>query len=257
LYIRSDAILLKQLRADGDLLSGIYAAAFRLFDGYSQIAVIISGVLLPVFSAMLQRNENLLPVLKASIWMLVPPAVLAAATGFFFPGQIVSLLYREHLTETADALSMLLAATIPFSFSLIAGTLLTAQGSLRQLIFVAGLCVALCLISNFLLIPGYGVQAPVRIAVFIHGISAIFLLFYTRKILGVFPEWSFWFKLFLAAACIFGCVYMAKAFGTAGLIIAGAVFASTAAGLAFRFRTQILKKLGELRNTAKGNQNEN
>jgi len=57
-YNRIDPVLIERIRIDdGELQSGIYAKAFRLFDASNQIAFLFAVLLLPIFSNMIKNNK--------------------------------------------------------------------------------------------------------------------------------------------------------------------------------------------------------
>lgn len=194
-YTRIDAVLLDQLIRDGKTQAGIYAAAFRLFDAYSQIIIIFTGILLPVFARQLKLKDDVTPVLKTSLSVLLFSAIAVAISGYWFSGPLSSLLYKQNVMETGIVLSVLLWALIPFVISMVMGVLLTAGGSMKALNIVAVMCLVLNLLLNLCLIPQIGAKGAAITAIAVHSLSALLLSYIAYKRLNTFTGYSIIIRL--------------------------------------------------------------
>ncbi len=148
-YAKIDTVLLKELHPNGNSEVGIYAAGYRLLDALNMIAVLFSGILYPIFARMIKLKEDLNSLVRLSFSLLVIPSV-------FFSTEIMSLLYDQHIEESAMVFRVLILSFISISNSYIFGTLLTANGSIRLLNTFALTGVILNMILNLVLIPSYG-----------------------------------------------------------------------------------------------------
>lgn len=194
-YNRFDAVLLKSLLPDGDLQVGIYAHSFRILDAISQFSMLFATLLLPMFSKMLKNNENISELTRFSFFLLIAPAIIFVVSSIYYNEQIISLLYDDHLEASSQVFPILISAFIPISTTYIFGTLLTANGSLKQLNIIAGIGVVINLSLNLILIKLLEAKGAAISALITQGITAIMQLvlaivvfkikFTLRKILSV------------------------------------------------------------------------
>lgn len=155
-YMKADTVLLKELNSNGNTEVGIYAAAYRLIDAMNMIAVLFAGLLYPIFSKMIKLGENINGMIKTGMALLVLPAAIFTCSSFFYRYEIISLLYENHVAESARIFGILLFSFIPICNSYIFGTLLTANGNIRLLNKIAFAGVCLNITANLVVIPLYG-----------------------------------------------------------------------------------------------------
>lgn len=197
IYTRADGFLIDQLHPNGKTESGIYAAGFRLFDAYSQIIIIFSGILLPVFARQLKNNERTEPSLITVLNLLIFISGIITILCIYFSLQIAEILYSQKIAETARILKILMAAIIPFLISLIMGSLLTANGNLKALNWVALISVIINLTLNFILIPMHGSFGASISMIATHSFSAICLSILAYSRIKIKVNSMFWFKLLI------------------------------------------------------------
>lgn len=154
-YYRLDAIMLDLMLPDGEQQSAIYAQAYRLLDASSQIGVLFAGLLLPMFASMIIKKQKLDELLQLSFTLLFLPAFILALFCFFFSEDIIHLLYHNYSASSSNVLTILMFCFVAISGTYIYGTLLTSNGSLRQLNTIAIIGLLLNLILNLILIPSY------------------------------------------------------------------------------------------------------
>lgn len=156
IYTRIDGILLHELGSNGNVQAGIYAKGFRLLDALYMFGMIFAGLLFPMFSNVLHESMH-----------KVRELVLISAN-FLMSGVIVVVfiltLHSEYILQfiyTSDA-----EATLPFSWLMLSfigiamnfvfGTLLTANGNLKELNIISAIGVLINISLNIFLIPKYG-----------------------------------------------------------------------------------------------------
>lgn len=156
-YNRLDPILLRELLPDGAVQSGNYAEAFRLLDALSMVAYLVSIPLLPTFVRLLQdRDFTQTHTVARKVFLLlmlfaVPVAVLCSC----FSQEIIQILYHHNVEASAAVFRVIIFCLIPISITYIFGTLLTANGNLRQLNILAALTLLLNILANLVLIPRF------------------------------------------------------------------------------------------------------
>lgn len=153
-YNRIDTVMIERMlpKGVGDVQSGIYAQAFRLLDATNMIAFLTAGMLLPIFSRMLKHKESVESLVKLISTLLLTPAIVIGVGCVFYSKELMGLLYQVHVEESAKIFSLLMLSFIAVSTTYIFGTLLTANGNMKQLNTMAAFGMILNITLNFLLI---------------------------------------------------------------------------------------------------------
>ncbi len=177
-YNRVDSVMLERMLPNGKHQAGIYAQAFRVLEALSMFGFLFAGLLLPMFSKMLKKKENVSSLVYLAFSLIIIPALIVAAIAFVYGNQLMQLLY--HSSEAASIFGILMTGYIAIAASYIFGTLLTANGSLKALNIMAAFALVLNVVLNIFLIPRYGAMgsaiasASTQVAT---GITQIFLSF--------------------------------------------------------------------------------
>lgn len=134
-YNRIDSVLLERLLPDpvGKMQAGIYAQAFRLLDAFAMFGALFAGLLLPMFARMIKKRDDLVQLVQLAYLLIIVPAILVGVAANFYGYEIMELLYQEHIEQSAPILGILMAGFIGIATTYIFGTLLTANGNLKQL----------------------------------------------------------------------------------------------------------------------------
>jgi O-antigen/teichoic acid export membrane protein len=156
-YNRLDPVMLEYLlpKEIGNEQVGIYASGFRLLDAANMIAYLFGVLLVPIFSKMIKKKQPIEHMLKLSFTLIITLAVIVGFGLFFYSRELMDLLYDTHIEESTRVFRLLIPAFIAVSTTYIFGTLLTANGNLRQLNIIAFSGLIINLIMNYLLIPGF------------------------------------------------------------------------------------------------------
>ncbi len=157
LYNRIDSVMLERMLPGsiGREQAGIYAQAFRLLDAVSMFGMLFAGLLLPIFSKMIKQQEPIGQMVKLSYTLLIVPAIIIAVSSLYYDHEIMSLLYTSNTDFSADILGILMIGFTGIATTYIFGTLLTANGSLKQLNLMAMAGMILNVTLNLILIPRY------------------------------------------------------------------------------------------------------
>ena len=154
-YNRIDSVMLERLLADGKMQAGIYAQSFRILDAAAMFAFLFAGLLLPIFSRMIKQEKPLNEMALLSFSLILIPALTFAVLACFYPGEIIAWMYHEHIQYSASIFPLLMLGFIPISTTYIFGTLLTANGNLKELNILAATALVINVLLNFLFIPRY------------------------------------------------------------------------------------------------------
>lgn len=187
-YNRLDAVMIERILPEGEGAeqAGIYAKAFRLLDAGNMIAYLFSVQLLPVFSRMIKFKENVENLVKLAFILLVTPALIVSVGCFFYSNEMSNLI-NHGVTDSAQEFGLLMFCFTAVSTTYIFGTLLTANGNLKQLNTMAIIGICINLVLNFILIPHYKAMGSV--------ISSVITQFFTAGIQIYFATKIFKFKI--------------------------------------------------------------
>jgi len=154
-YNRIDSVMLERMLPDGAEQAGIYASAYRILDATNMIAFLFAGLLLPIFARMLKLKEPVEEMVRLSFSLLVVPAIIIAACSYFFKSDIMAMLYEgsTHIESSSTVFGILMCCFAPIASTYIFGTLLTANGNLKELNIMASTGMAINIILNIILIP--------------------------------------------------------------------------------------------------------
>jgi len=174
--------MLERILPKGNVESGIYAQAFRIVDAVNMVPFLFAGLLLPMFSKMIKNQEPTQPLVGFSFSLLFIPAFAFTITCIVFRSELMQLLYHQFTIESSSLLGLLMLSFLFISINYIFGTLLTANGSIRQLNFIAIIGVAISLTLNLILIPHYKSFGAAIANLSTQFVVAIFQLFLAFKI---------------------------------------------------------------------------
>ena len=196
-YYRLDAIMLDLMLPDGEHQAAIYAQAYRLLDASSQIGVLFAGLLLPMFALMISKKEKLDDLVKLSFSMLFIPASILAIFCFFYGDNIINLLYDNYSPSSSNVLKILMFCFVAIAGTYIYGTLLTSNGSLKQLNSIAVIGLILNLLLNLVLIPKYKAEGSAIASLITQFIVLVVQLFICNKIFNFSVNYRYIFKVAL------------------------------------------------------------
>lgn len=188
-YNRIDTVMIERMlpKGVGDVQSGIYAQAFRLLDATNMIAFLTAGMLLPIFSRMLKHKESVESLVKLISTLLLTPAIVIGVGCVFYSKELMGLLYQVHVEESAKIFSLLMLSFIAVSTTYIFGTLLTANGNMKQLNTMAAFGMILNITLNLLLIRQFEAYGS--------AISSMITQYLTASIQVIIAQRIFKFKI--------------------------------------------------------------
>jgi len=155
IYIRADVFMVEQLCGSGGKeQAGIYVSAYRLLEvSNNMTGLMFATMLLPFFGRMLAQKENVQPIVRLAVNMLLPASFTVAVASVFFGNSIMHLLYTAATNNDKYVFGWLMASFPGWCMIYVYSTLLTANGNLRLLNKIAFAAVVVNLTLNFCLIP--------------------------------------------------------------------------------------------------------
>lgn len=167
---RADSVMLERMSSSEE--AGMYATGFRIFEAYGMISYLFAALLLPIFSRMIKANENIKELVLLSSKVLFTATWVFCIFCFLMPLDVLSLIYDQPSQHATEAFRWLMPGCLAFSMQYIYGTLLTADGQLKQLNWIMISVSLINIILNILFIPDFGAVASAQI----NGISHLIIL---------------------------------------------------------------------------------
>jgi O-antigen/teichoic acid export membrane protein len=172
-HTRVDTVLIERLLPDGKMEAGIYAAGYRLLDVGNMFGLMFASMLLPLFGRMLMEKQDVHPIIRMCVDIMLPGSFIAAIAALYFGANIMHMLYPAAGSYDGKVFALLMASFPAYCMMYIYSTLLTANGNLKLLNKIALVGVAINLVLNFALIPMYA------------AVGAAFTAFITQTSLAV------------------------------------------------------------------------
>lgn len=156
IYTRIDGVLLHELGANGNMQAGIYAKGFRLLDALYMFGMIFAGLLFPMFSNVLQESvEKVRELVLLSANFLMSGVIVVVFMIILHDQEILQLIYTSFDGAELPFIWLMLSF-IGIAMNFVFGTLLTANGNLRELNIISAIGVVINISLNIFLIPKYG-----------------------------------------------------------------------------------------------------
>jgi len=155
-YTRIDSVMIERIHPNGKEEAGIFAQGFRLLDAFFLFGMIFSNLLFPLFSKIIKQRISVLPLLTTAGNLLIGGSIVIAVFCYFNSEFVLSLIYNDEISQSIGSFKWLMLSFVGMCFTLIFGTLLTANGSLRFLNIFSFLGIIINVSLNFYLIPIYG-----------------------------------------------------------------------------------------------------
>ncbi len=193
LYTRVDSVMLEQI--SGAFENGIYAQAFRLLDAVNQLGYLFAVLLLPIFSGMFARKENVKDLVRLAFSLIFIATMTLALSGMFAAPGIMAALYTDHSELSAPVFGLLILSSVAFGSTYVFGTLLTARGNLKALNYIAVGGFAMNIVLNLILIPRYGAIGAATSTLGTQFLTAILQMYYSLKLIKIKFHRNFWSRL--------------------------------------------------------------
>jgi len=184
IYIRADVFMVEQL--SGKEQAGIYVSAYRLLEvSNNMTGLMFATMLLPFFGRMLAQREDVQPIVRLAVNMLLPASFTVAVASIFFGNSIMHLLYTAATNNDKYVFGWLMASFPGWCMIYVYSTLLTANGNLRLLNKIAFAAVVLNLSLNFYLIPHYSATGAAITAFVTETCLAVAFIITCAKMFGL------------------------------------------------------------------------
>ncbi len=226
-YTRIDVVLIRNLAAEGDLQNGIYASAYRLLEAANMMAALVAMLLLPIFSKMIARKETLSPLVQFSTGLMLLPAFAFGLITYFWQQPLIRMLNYQSTDYSGNVFGIVMLCFIPLAIMYVYGTLLTANGNLKILNYLAGLGLLLNLGINLWLIPTHQALGAAIAAIVTQGFIGISNFYFGLRQLKIRFEPSFHKSLIISLVIIFLIATLASQFSVNWVLGSSLIMGST------------------------------
>ena len=210
-YNRIDSVMIERLLPNGDVEAGIYAQSYRILDAASMISFLFAGLLLPIFSKMLKNKQPVNQLVQFSYKLIIVPAVIFVVGAILYAPDLMKLLYKgKELHYSATIFGCIIPGLLAISTTYIYGTLLTANGKLKQLNIMAASAMIINITLNFILIPRFHALGSAISSLTTQSLTAIVQILIANQIFSFKTDWKFVSVLILFTACVFGVGLLVK-----------------------------------------------
>ncbi|MBA3648169.1 MAG: oligosaccharide flippase family protein [Chitinophagales bacterium] len=187
IYSRIDGVMIEKLSPGNSIKeAGIYASAFRLLDVLNQFGYLFAVLLLPIFSRMIIKSQHVEELVKTSFTVIFITSVITACTFSTFSREIMNSLYHEGSVYSAKILSILIFSFIGTCSVFIFGTLLTANGNIKELILISLFGVIVNYTLNQILIRKYQALGAAEAS----AISNLLIAFFNLLLSVIIFKWK-------------------------------------------------------------------
>jgi len=196
-YNRFDQVLMNWLLPQqvGDHQVSLYVHGFRLLDAVSMFGVLFAGMLLPIFSRMIKMKQSVGEMVTFSFSLIIFLSLTFALSSWFYQVEIMEWMYNDYITESAPIFATLMFCFIPISTTYIFGTLLTANGSIKQLNIMAAIGMILNISLNLIMIPRFKAEGAALVSLFTQVITAIAQVIIASRVFHFSIKWKMIFKI--------------------------------------------------------------
>lgn len=205
---RLDAVLLNLLHPHGDREAGNYIQGFRLLDACWMFGILFGGLLLPIFSRLLKEKNSVSGIMTSAFNLLISAGLLMIAFTLGILEPLFNALYEDVNESTYVSWIFLSITFLPMCFTLVFGTLLTANRNLRQLNVMALITLVINITLNSILIPVYGAVGAAITTLTAQSVFGILQWLAVRNTMKEKLEHFAWLKLGSLAAVLFGMLYL-------------------------------------------------
>ena len=191
-YNRFDQVLMQKLLPDEiwQRQVSIYLHGFRFLEAASMFGVLFAGMLLPIYSRMIKMKHNVGEMVSFAYSLIIFISLTLAISSFFYQTEIMEWMRYEHVAESAPIFSILMFGFIPISTTYIFGSLLTANGSLKQLNIMAAIGMIVNISLNIILIPKHQAIGAACVSLATQSLTALAQVIIAVKIFNFKLKWK-------------------------------------------------------------------
>lgn len=242
-YNRFDTVLIERLlpHHEGIHQVSLYAHGFRLLDAVSMFGFLFAGMLLPIFSRMIKLKQSIGEMLGFAFTLIIFISLTISMSSFFYRVEIMEWMQYDYVAESAPIFATLMFGFIPITTTYIFGTLLTANGSIKELNIMAFAGMVINVSLNLILIPQFQAEGAAYVSLSTQVLTALAQVLIAVRIFRLKVKWNIILRILLYSGLVLVIGYYSRDIGNKVLGFVAMIVASTL--VAFLIKLIDLKKL--------------
>lgn len=206
-YLKGDTVILSFLRSQSEV--GLYGAAYRVLEIYSQVAMIIMGIIVPLmafnWSRNLKKEFKKYYQLSFDIIMLIALPILIFT--LIYGTQIMTLVAGAKFTLSGAPLKILSLAVFGVYLGAVFGHTAVAINKQKQTMWVYLSTAFITVIGYLIFIPIYGMYGAAWMTVFSELYTGFILFILIRRYTGTKLSYKNFGKIILAGLMMGACIW--------------------------------------------------
>jgi O-antigen/teichoic acid export membrane protein len=182
IYNRADVIIITFIK--GYSQTGLYTAAYKIFDLLNFFPAAVSYTLFPFFASLMAKNalSEVKTTLEKYIRLMVLLALPMAVGGMVLAHQLISLLtnHDPSFGPSGSVLAILIWAPA-IQFIYIPLNSLVISQLTKKAMLITGANVVVNVVGNLLLIPHFGILAAAAMTVVSESLQGVFYFYFVKQ----------------------------------------------------------------------------
>jgi len=180
IYNRIDVVLITALK--GYTQTGLYTAAYKIFDLLGFFPSVVSYTLFPFFSGLMAKKavDEVKINLEKYLRLMVAAALPMAVGGTILSARMISLVAGPGYEGAASVLSILIWAPAILFIYIPVNSLVISQLT-KKAVLITGANVIINTVGNLILIPHFGIKASAAMTVVSESLQGIFYFHFVRS----------------------------------------------------------------------------
>ena len=180
IYNRIDVVLITALK--GYVQTGLYTAAYKIFDLLGFFPAVVSYTLFPFFAGLMAKKaigevrENLEKYLR----LMAAGALPMAVGGMLLSSKLIALVAGPGYGQAAPVLAILIWAPAILFVYIPLNSLVISQLT-KKAVLITGINVIVNTVGNLLLIPRFGIRASAVMTVVSESLQGTFYFYFVKK----------------------------------------------------------------------------
>ncbi len=203
IHFKADSVLLTIYKSNVDV--GIYGNAYKVLEILLTLPALFVGGLFPEMNQLIQKGHEGFRVLMQKAFDLIIFAVVPVVTGIvLIAPQLIAILTRSYITESARSLQILAFAMIPLFVGVLMSYSLLAAEKQKALGFLELFAAAVNISLNLYLIPRYSYYGAGTATVASELLTTAITIWMVARTIGFFPKLRTFAPTLVGAAIMFG-----------------------------------------------------
>lgn len=180
IYNRIDVVLITSIK--GYVQTGLYTAAYKIFDLLGFFPSVVSYTLFPFFAGLMAKGAigEIKTNLEKYLRIMLAGALPMAVGGMLLSSKLIALVAGPGYADAAPVLAILIWAPAILFVYIPVNSLVISQLT-KKAVLITGANVIVNTVGNLLLIPHFGIKASAVMTVVSESLQGTFYFYFVRK----------------------------------------------------------------------------